>query len=1032
MLYVGLGGTGCQIGAELERRLRDELCGPDGTALQDKLVGEAYQQFQLPSCLQFVYADLNEAELTRVRQRVVPGEEHAPAADRTQHLVRSLVPRLHTYPEVSRSLRANAEDVVRDWLPPLMGEPRVAPLSRGAGQLPTVGRAALFETFRGGIAPAQQPILEAIGRLNKSAGALRQLGGRWNKSCDVFVSFSVAGGTGSGIFYDYLHLIADAFQRADLRAQIYPLVVMPSAFLDGMGGGRPALLNAGRALLDVFRLVDDQNGQAAGTDLTDVEVTGALSVHYPVEGLRRIEPSTVQTAFLISRTPGIEREDLQQSMVSLMLSLIATGQRQPAEDQAVVTQRVYQSFADDFINSTVGRETQASSGVGNCGVSTALVASLTVPVDDLADIVTGRLLSEAVAELSSPLPGKAEANEDLIRKMFRASNIERLRTRTPEEFDEPAAAKGTDAITRTLHTRLKTLESSLNVLERRLATEVPTLASDFDPRRGVEQVLEDVDLFRTTRVMMGHERLSTEPDRQGFTRILEERRGEPKAPDGILFSPPQLPAIRRKLLRRARWGDAEVERALGEQNRWYAWRSRRAWHAAWAEQTPRWEVRVRAVNRELTVIAGAFVESARAEAPRFAERVKALYRLRTGVSYLLPPQGTDLELFYQQTLRRFVTAFVKEGRLKPAATSAELVNAILGADGWREAYTVGCERGPDRALGLVRQRIKQEVKRLFQHRESGLQPLLPPMADLLVAASGRPGARVGDDDMAQFRSKIAGLVPGGFSPQGHGPLKVFISYASASDDPNVERYLRQEVNLPQDAGEKIVFRSVDTESITVLLFRTSMSVTEVPELREVLRHWAGAVRNEQPEDYLRWRQRLGYDFGYLLTTAEHRVRILQRLLCALWNGQLTVVEGDPTSPRKIRVQLGRGDSVAMMLPLTPYGRASSWGSVVRAYEEWTLADDQQIRRDYCARLMATLPRGLDATPEPPSKLYLQLLEMREEQVALLENSPADSYYASLLHEIWSETLPAALDLPFLHVSNALRPTLRTLQQAVGE
>jgi hypothetical protein len=35
---------------------------------------------------------------------------------------------------------------------------------------------------------------------------------------------------------------------------------------------------------------------------------------------------------------------------------------------------------------------------------------------------------------------------------------------------------------------------------------------------------------------------------------------------------------------------------------------------------------------------------------------------------------------------------------------------------------------------------------------------------------------------------------------------------------------------------------------------------------------------------LRWRQRTGYDFGYLASREEHRVEILHRILCALWNG----------------------------------------------------------------------------------------------------------------------------------------------------
>ena len=78
----------------------------------------------------------------------------------------------------------------------------------------------------------------------------------------------MAGGTGAGIFYDYLHLIADTLsQQHQLRVKIYPLVLMPSAFTEGLGGGRAAELNAGRALLDLFRLVDQQNGADAEPEL---------------------------------------------------------------------------------------------------------------------------------------------------------------------------------------------------------------------------------------------------------------------------------------------------------------------------------------------------------------------------------------------------------------------------------------------------------------------------------------------------------------------------------------------------------------------------------------------------------------------------------------------------------------------------------------------------------------------------------------------------------------------------------------------
>src|SRR5260370_28585717 len=128
LLFVGLGGTGCKIGVELERRLRDELCGPDGTDLQRKLQASNLLPFQLPSFVQFVYADLNEAELLRAKRLVVPTEEHLLAASYTDHFVQRLVPRYPTYPEVARSLRTNAHDETTASLAPNDGEPRVSPL----------------------------------------------------------------------------------------------------------------------------------------------------------------------------------------------------------------------------------------------------------------------------------------------------------------------------------------------------------------------------------------------------------------------------------------------------------------------------------------------------------------------------------------------------------------------------------------------------------------------------------------------------------------------------------------------------------------------------------------------------------------------------------------------------------------------------------------------------------------------------------------------------------------------------------------
>lgn len=1030
VLFVGLGGTGCLIGAELERRLRNELCGPDGTNLQELISTEGTLPYQLPSCLQFVYADLSEDEFTRLQGRVVPGEEHLPAAEKTFHLVKDLVPRQDTYPEVARSLRLNAGGAV-DWLPPTDGEPRIGPLAKGAGQFPTVGRAALFETLRSGLGPVQNPINRAIGAINNSGGELAQLGGKLGTSCDVFVAFSVAGGTGSGVFYDYLHLVGDALARGGYRARIYPLVLMPSAFEEGLGGGRPARLNAGRALLDLFRLIDDQNSQSAGTELNDGGITGALSVKYPTGQELRLRAGTAQTAFLFSRSAGVEREDLHRSVVSLMLSLIGTG---PTEGSALAqgTDRIYQSFADDFVNRAAERELSSPSGIGNRGVSTSLVASLTVPVDELAELISSRLLAEAVVELVEPPPGRAETNREAIEQLFTTSNLDALRLRAPIDFVEPPVAVGADAIIRALSTRLRTLEAALNTLEQQLAQRVPKLAQEFDPQRAQDLALAELDLFRTHRAFSGHSALTDQVDQRGFARILESRRGEPDAPDGMTLAPPQSQQIRNKLFSRIKWTDPVVRQAIEEQDRWYRWRAKRLWHAAWNDQSLRWERPLRRAEAELRSVVDAFTEHARADGPRFRRRARELYRPRVGVSYLLPPQGGDLEPFYQAVRRRFVDVYAGQGRLRPTASTGDLVNEILGGEAWRSAYQTALQSGPQRAVGAVRDQLKREVQMLFRHKDSATKPLLPALQDLLAAAAGSDVATVGDDDLTQFRQKLAGLVPGGFSPAGAGPMKVLFTYPSDRPNLDLQKFLQQEVNFPRDTDTVVDFRPTSAESMVVVLFRTSMSVTEVPELREVLRTWADAQRRPQDHDFLKWRQRTGYDYSYLATVEEHRVLILHRLLCALWNGQVHV-EGDPESPTAIVVRLGGHDEVSMRLGLTDYFRMSSWASLLSAYEEWTLTDDEGIRRDFGARLMSSLPHRVDETPNAPSDLYRTVVKLARDQAAAtpaaLNNlGSASASRVAQLRTFWTSTFPAALDLPFRGVTAPVQATLRELEE----
>jgi Tubulin like len=1035
VLFVGLGGTGCDIGAIVERRLRAEICGPDGTDFLRQRAQTGMLPYQLPSCVQFVYADMNQAELDRMPRRVVPGSQHVPAARATAHYVRDLVPLADSYPQLALSLRLGAERETVSWLPPKNGEPRINPLTRGAGQFPTVGRAALFGTFMGGIDPAVRDLREAIGRLATSGEDLAALGGRPARAVDVFVAFSLAGGTGAGIFYDYLHLIGRMFDTSQLRAKVYPLVLMPSAFREGLGGGRNAELNAGRALLDLFRLVDHQNAGDVDQNRRGHQDREPINpyeqaVYYPKTGRIALRPGTVQTGFLFSQPVGAEREDLQRSIASLVLSLVGTLQQD--ED---LSGEPYQSFADWWVNAGSNRQVPAESGIGNRGVSTVLVASLTVPFDELSGIIGGRLLRTAIEQLSTPI-GKPESNRSQMEDFLRAAGVHQVLARDGVPFAEPEPAHGAREVVAALNDRGESMKAALTALQAKLRRDVPQLVDSFDPRAAIRELLGRLDAFRVQRIAFGHPDLADEIDRSGAAGLLQRHRVASPMPEERRAMPPAVPRLRDRLsgLRRLKWSDREPTAVREQQNAWYQWRTQVAWTEAWDVHKSQWQRSLSDAESELGGLAKALLDFAQRDEERFGPRAAELYRRRVGVSYLLPPGGTEMEQFYHLVIRRLIDSLVSDGRLQSAATESDLVQALVGATGWREAYKTSFDQSADQAVADLRDLVKARVMTFLRDIAPGRRPLLPRLGDLLAEAVAQNMAETPPQDYVDgFRGKLAGLVPATFTPQGRGSMKVLISYPANARNPVIEAYLMESINLPIGPGIAYDMRNTLAESISVVLFRTSMGVTEVKEVRDLLRRWASALARSEPPDFLRWRQRTGYEFGYLATTEEHRVEILHRLLNALWNGKVHA-EGNLESPARIRVELAGG--VTMILQLTPLEQASSWGSLLRAYELWTF-DDLDLHREFCSELMRELPTGLDGRYAHPDSLYLTVRDLAEREIsrldAMMKDLPAGNRgRAAQLRGFWAETLPAALDREFTGMESPPRPNLRQLELAVPD
>jgi hypothetical protein len=1034
VLFIGLGGTGCDIGAVVERRLREELCGADGTQFRNLRKNSELLPYQLPSCVQFLYADLNQADLNKMPRRVVPGSQHVPAAQATAHYVRDLTPAVASYPQLAVKLRLAAERETASWLPSDKGEPRISPLTKGAGQLPTIGRAALFGTFLGSVDPAMRDLRNAIGNLATSAEDLVALGGRAPRAVDVFVAFSLAGGTGAGIFYDYLHLVGDLC-GSRLPAKIYPLVLMPSAFPLGLGGGRPAQLNAARSLLDLFRLVDQQNAGDAVRDLTadDRREPGSewQSVRYPGMPEITLPAGMVQTAFLFSQPVGADRVDLHRSIASLVLSLIGT-ELHPDDDK---TGESHQTFADWWVNSGSNRQTPADNGIGNRGVSTALVASLTVPIDDLAGLIAGRLLRTAIEQLATPV-GKPESNNSYIEDFMRAASVHPILARDGVQFAEPEPGHGAREVATALNDRAEAMKAGLVSLQAKLDRDMPRLVGGFDPRAAISELLGMLDVFRTQRVAFGHNDLADSADKVGAAGVLNRRLASPVAPDGFGPVPPTAEEYRNRLagIIKVKWSDREPVAVRQQQDIWYLWRTHVAWAEAWAAHAPQWRRTLAEAEAELRRLTDGLLEFARQDDERYGSRAAELYRRRVGVSYLLPPGGAGMEQFYQLTTRRLIEEQVNDGKLQPAATESDLVRALIGTDVWRSAYQTTSEQGAAQAVDDLRDYIKRRVKVFLQESAGGQRPLLPRLHDLLAAAAGQHLTMdLGQDYVDEFRGKLAGLVPATFTPQGSGQMKVLVSYPADAQSRSIEAYLRESINLPPEPEMVYDMKNTNTESISVVLFRSSMGVTEVNEVRDVLRLWAAALSRPERSDFLRWRQRTGYQFAYLATTEEHRVEILHRVLSAMWNGRVRA-EGPAESPEQVRVEFGGG--VTMILQLTPLEGTSSWASLLRAYELWTL-NEEDIHRQFCAQLMRELPDGLEGSYRNPDPLFTTVCGLAEKEIQqldeLIEQLPVSSRgRAQQMRQFWADTLPAALEREFAGLESPARANLRLLQAAAQQ
>jgi hypothetical protein len=976
LMLVGAGGIGGRLVVQAEHALRQALCGPDGLALADGSFARAIAPFELPRCIQSVYFDFDQADIENVRRSTA--ELPTGVVDATRQIV-ELTPTEDSFSAAAEMLRINSRESVSGWLPDADGEPQKAPLSSGAGQLPTIGRTALFETFRsqGGVHLVTQALGKAFTRLAVAGGDLAALSGdSAHGGVDVFVAFSAAGGTGAGTFLDLLRLIAhvhEAQNGPDSDLAIYPLVVMPSAFpTEGKPKERRLHeLNAGLVLRDLFEVVD----------LTHTSPAGIPRIVYPGD-INPVVTAAVpaKTAVLFSRPQMIEMDDLLRSIVSFMLSIVGT----------VSTERdgEFIPLSSQLINAALQGE-PAPDGIGNRPASTALAAELHIPVEEIAETLSQHLLAAATHKLGEPGPGEERENLRLFDRFGAASKLDEL-VNSPAPVELPAIdGRGAAEITSQLQRRAKRASEARAALRSRLEASFSRLAREADYGAGIEALAVDYDLFRVARVVLGHPRYKEDVTRGGF-RGAVARIGQEPPPNPRQFTdvPPALPALkdRFKGLQRIAVNNPEVREAIKLQDEWLRWAADQTVHEVWKRYQDAWEPRLRAMEERVRELLQAYEAHAAAEPEDFRHRCGRLYRRRTGVVDLLPDGGlsNDLEPWHQGAV---LPRLCEVLGLPEGSGEGRIVQEIMHGH-WREAYEATArEAEAVAACNLTLAAVRKVLKEKVLAATGAEDPLLPSLEALLrEAAYASPGRRsnVAENLLTRLRRALQQLLPTGFRPGGaedevSGQLRVDVFYPAADHDAAIERYLKMTALTTVQRQHYEFHPLTGLDFISVVLRRDALPATAVEEYRRLMRVRAQALESPTPGDLLPWRQRMGHDSTWLMLRERERVEVLTSFLAALWDGSVKVSAGTDEDPRQILVyQVDPTAGAPMVLELRPTsGGVSRWVDLVCAYERYVLAADQQG----LARCKALIARKEPDDHSTPSALYVKLLGIAETEAA---------------------------------------------------
>lgn len=1017
-LYVGIGGSGLDIGRELTEALTREVCGLDGRRLQAR--GGAFAGFQrneLPKFIQSVYLDFSQQALDEI---------HTHLKGKNATAIHTILPPFNSFREAATYLRNQNVPQVHEWIP---DDPsvNVAPLSGGAGQYPTVGRTALFASLK------RQGYSQSIGKdlggalddLAQSMGQLTAFAGSnvHTNSIAVYLGFSLSGGTGCGIFYDVIHLLYHELTTRfpDVPCTIMPIIIMPSLFDSVLVGvnKRNTQLNAATALLDLSRLMDLFNNP-------DPELAATRMVQYPwssvdgAGGYRAINLDTqfgktaVKVATLVDRRGGLERKDVYRSIASAIVSQVST---------VATVNQMQMGFVDKLVNDNEIRDMHHTL-LGRKNIMPSVSASLTLPSERLVEVISQRLLADGLKGHDEAVVSRA-VTESHVGSFLSGSGQRNIIE--PERFSERVDMKF--SVSAGAMADARKYEQFQGNVQRKVVQSLSDLAPlvkqsipEIQEVRGIEGLIQVLDSHDDRNL---HDALAI------ASRALGALKGQRFIDES---APPRVKknANKRFGILKSKPSKVDADRWIKAQEEQFIRDVRALWWSEWDSRKVLWQSSVDEVDRTLEQIRQWLRDQIAAADREQQKEITRLGQTTLGVVEYLPSVTGNM----QQTLTTLINSVKDKIRERLDITEtddATLVARVMRANQrnfWADALRLYVrERESVLFIESLLEPIRTQVQDVLQ---DVLTPLGESLSSLAHSSSGPLSP-----DLDQLQEKLASLLPDGVIPQVQGAKpRVLVTYPGREDQRVIE-YLRKTIFADRFDGvnrdEVFQFAAAsDSGSITATINIVGQGLLDNEEVRSLLATWVEANKpnvNHPSTDRLMYRQRVSFQNLQDITDLPNRRVILRNFLAALYDGHVAVHRGTVEDPHEIRITKP-GTNAYFDIPLISRDGASPWASLFNGFEEKIVTANSLTNPGlpdaikWFGEYIPTCLQLVGQTAQAPSELFESVIGIVMEHkrnplhpddfVGLTKEA---RLRRESIYNFWTEDIPSSLTAPYLNAPN---------------